>query len=207
MTKEYLEVANTKKQQSYKIAVASWKTETASWVASVTGREDPDRNRYKRLTTLLNHIISNDTRPNYLILPELSVPTRWFMRIALKLHAVGISLICGVEYLHGRGKVVRNQVWAALTHDGYGFPSMVIYRQDKQQAAVHEEQEIQRIAGLSLKPEHLLKKPQVIRHGDFHFAILICSKLTNIAYRTSLRGKVDALLCPNGIRTPNLSMH
>lgn len=196
LTKEYLEVANTKKQQSYKIAVASWKTETASWLASVTGREDPDRNRYKRLTTLLNHIISNDTRPNYLILPELSVPARWFMRIALKLHAVGISLICGVEYLHGRGKVVRNQVWAALTHDGYGFPSMVIYRQDKQQAAVHEEREIQRIAGLSLKPEHLLKKPQVIRHGDFQFAILICSELTNIAYRTSLRGKVDALFVP-----------
>jgi len=196
LTKDYLEVANTTQQQLYKIAVASWKTEIASWTASVTKMNDPDHNRYKRLNTLLNHIISNDIRPNYLILPELSVPARWFIRIALKLQGSGISLICGVEYLHSRGKVVRNQVWTALRHDGYGLPSILIYRQDKQQPAMHEEREIQSIAGLALKPEHVWKNPPIIRHGDFQFAILICSELTNIAYRTSLRGKVDALFVP-----------
>ncbi len=196
LTKDYLEVANTTQQQVYKIAVASWKTEIASWTASVTRSDDPDHNRYQRLTALLNHIISSDIRSNYLILPELSVPVRWFMRIALKLQGRGISLICGVEYLHSRGKVVHNQVWAALRHDGYGFPSMLIYRQDKQQPALHEEKELQSISGLSLKPQHAWKKPQIIKHGDFQFAILICSELTNIAHRASLRGKVDALFVP-----------
>lgn len=196
LTKDYLEVANSKQQQVYNIAVASWKTEIASWTASVTKNDDPDHNRYQRLNSLLNHIIASEISSSYLILPELSVPVRWFLRIALKLQGRGISLICGVEYLHSRGKVLHNQVWLALRHDGCGFPSMLIYRQDKQQPALHEEKELHSIAGISLKPQHPWKKPQIIRHGDFQFAILICSELTNIAYRTSLRGKVDALFVP-----------
>jgi hypothetical protein len=196
LTKDYLEITNSKEQKVYKIAVASWKTEIASWTASVTKNDDPDHNRYQRLNTLLNHIISSEINSNYLILPELSVPVRWFFRIALKLQGRGISLICGVEYLHSRGKVVHNQVWGALVHDGCGFPSMLIYRQDKQQPALHEENELYGIAGISLKPQQPWKKPQVIKHGDFQFALLICSELTNIAYRASLRGKVDALFVP-----------
>ncbi|MBZ0190680.1 MAG: hypothetical protein K8F34_03175 [Candidatus Kuenenia stuttgartiensis] len=35
--------------------------------------------------------------------------------------------------------------------------------------------------------------PPLINHGDFQFALLVCSELTNIAYRSALRGKVDAL--------------
>ncbi|MCF8026110.1 MAG: hypothetical protein K9K82_11580, partial [Desulfobacteraceae bacterium] len=38
--------------------------------------------------------------------------------------------------------------------------------------------------------------PPVINHGGFQFAMLICSELTNIAYRTALRGNVDALFVP-----------
>ncbi|MBL1259968.1 MAG: hypothetical protein COB33_005490 [Thiotrichaceae bacterium] len=133
---------------------------------------------------------------NYFILPELSLPVQWFLRLAYKLRGRGISLIAGVEYLHVRGKRVRNQVWAALTHDGLGFPSLMIYRQDKQRPALAEEQELQRLAGLELKPETRWKSPPILQHGDFRFSLLVCSELTNIHYRAALRGEVDALFVP-----------
>ena len=38
--------------------------------------------------------------------------------------------------------------------------------------------------------------PPIIQHGDFRFALLVCSELTNISYRAALRGKVDALFVP-----------
>ena len=178
------------------IAIASWKTDIKSWTASITRNPDPDASRYQRLNYLINALLSRPQQSSYLIMPELSMPSRWFMRIAQKLQGRGISLITGIEYLHRRKKAVRNQVWAALTYDGLGFPSMIIYRQDKQRPALHEEQELQRLAGLVLKPDSRWKTPLVICHGEFRFAVLVCSELSNITYRSALRGRIDALLVP-----------
>lgn len=191
-------IPDGKEQRKLTIAVSSWKTEYNSWVASVMRMADPDTHRYAHLNRLINNVLSQPKRPRYFILPELALPAHWFMRIALKLQGRGISLITGIEYLHARKSRVRNQVWAALSHDGLGFPSMMIYRQDKQRSALREEQELQRLAGLEMKPAALWKnnKPPVIQHGSFRFALLICSELTNISYRASLRGEVDALFVP-----------
>lgn len=182
------------------IAVSSWETSATSWAAAVAKMDDPHGlDRYGRLTRLLNGLIANPKGARYLILPELSMPPRWFLRFAYKLHGRGISLITGIEYLHARKSSkaqVRNQVWAALSHDGLGFPSLMIYRQDKQRPALHEELELQRIAGLKMKPGKRWDMPPIIQHGDFRFALLVCSELTNISYRASLRGKVDALFVP-----------
>ncbi len=120
------------------------------------------------------------------------------MRIAQKLKPRGISLIAGVEYLHSAKGRVSNQVWAALTHDSLGFPALAIYRQDKLRPALHEEQKLFELDGLELKPEKGWKdgRPPVIEHGPFRFALMICSELTNIRYRTELRGRVDAIFVP-----------
>lgn len=179
-----------------RIAVASWKTDRQSWVAAVTRGSDPDHTRPDRLFGLLNAILGCRVRPDYLILPELSVPPHWFLGISEKLARRGISLICGVEYQHARRKVVRSQTWAALSHDAIGFPTTMIYRQDKQRPAQHEEAELKRFGGRVLKPRVPWNSPPVLDHGGFHFALLLCSELTNIAYRTSLRGHVDALFVP-----------
>ena len=72
----------------------------------------------------------------------------------------------------------------------------MIYRQDKQRPALHEELELQRLAGLEMKPDKVWKTPPIIQHGDLRFSMLICSELTNIRYRADLRGKVDALFVP-----------
>lgn len=191
-----LQIPDGKLQAKRTIAVSSWKTDYNSWVASVMRQPDPDIRRYRRLNQLVNGMISQPDSAKYFILPELALPAHWFMRIALKLQARGISLITGIEYFHVSKGRVRHQVWAALSHDGLGFPSTMIYRQDKQKPALHEELELQRLAGLELKPEIRWLTPPVIQHGDFRFALLVCSELTNISYRSALRGQIDALFVP-----------
>lgn len=194
--KNVLQIPDGQAEDKYRIAVSSWKTRTDSWIAAVQKSADPDIERYGRLNHLLNHVISKPLGCRYLILPELALPSSWFFRIARKLHGRGISLIAGVEYLHAGKHKVRNQVWAALSHDGLGFPSTLIYRQDKQRPALHEELELQRLAGVKMKPAKKWDNPPIIQHGDFRFSLLICSELTNISYRAALRGNVDAIFVP-----------
>jgi hypothetical protein len=191
-----LQIPDGQPQRRYGIAVSSWKTQMASWTASVMRMHDPDTERYGRLCRLLDGVIAQPQHSRYLVLPELALPAHWFIRIARKLQGRGISLITGIEYLHASKARVRNQVWAALSHNGLGFPSLMIYRQDKQRPALHEEQELQRLAGLELKPDKAWKTPPILQHGDLRFALLVCSELTNISYRSALRGKVDALFVP-----------
>lgn len=195
-SKGILQVPNGKAPPKQTIAVSSWQTRHDSWVASVMCSADPDLDRYARLTRLVNGVISQPKGARYFILPELALPAHWFMRIAQKLQGRGISLITGIEYLHASKGRVRNQVWTALSHDGLGFPSMMIYRQDKQRPALHEEQELQRLAGLEMKPDKAWTTPPIVQHGEFRFALLVCSELTNIGYRAALRGQVDALFVP-----------
>ncbi|MBO9643510.1 MAG: hypothetical protein J7603_10345 [Pseudacidovorax sp.] len=191
-----LQIPDGQPKRCYGIAVSSWKTQMASWTASVMRFPDPDVERYARLCRLLDVVIAQPQHSRYLVLPELALPALWFIRIARKLQGRGISLITGIEYLHASKGRVRHQVWAALSHDGLGFPSLVIYRQDKQRPAFHEEQELQRLAGLELKPEKVWKTPPILQHGDLRFALLVCSELTNISHRAALRGKVDVLFVP-----------
>lgn len=180
----------------YRVAVSSWGTRLDSWVAAVTKMKDPDFGRYSRLNSFLDGVISSSNGSRYLILPELALPAHWFIRVSRKLQARGISLISGVEYLHASGSIVHNQVWAALSHDGMGFSSMMIYRQDKQRPALHEELELRRLAGVEMRPKKFWSQPPIVRHGEFRFSILICSELTNIQYRSALRGRVDAIFVP-----------
>lgn len=191
-----LQIPNGSTSRKHVIAVSSWKTCIDSWTASITRTPDPDTDRYARLCRLLDVVIAQPRDSRYLILPELALPAHWFIRIARKLQGRGISLISGIEYLHTSKSRVRNQVWTALPHDGLGFPSLMVYRQDKQRPALHEEQELHRLAGLEMKPDRPWKSPPIIQHGDFRFALLVCSELTNINYRAALRGKVDALFVP-----------
>lgn len=191
-----LQIPDGQPQHRYGVAVSSWKTQMESWTASVMRMSDPDADRYARLCRLLDGVIAQPQHSRYLVLPELALPAHWFIRIARKLQGRGISLITGIEYLHASKARVRNQVWAALSHDGLGFPSLMIYRQDKQRPALHEEQELQRLAGLELKPDKAWKTPPILQHGDLRFALLVCSELTNISHRAALRGKVDALFVP-----------
>ena len=196
---QVLHIPDGQFKAKHTVAVSSWETKETSFIAAAMKQDDPSiRQRYSRLNRLINELISRPDNAGYLILPELALPPRWFMRVAQKLKGRGISFIAGVEYLHAPKKRVHNQVWASLTHDGLGFPSLMLYRQDKQRPALHEEQELFRLAGLEMRPaqNQAWKIPPIIKHGDFRFALMICSELTSIRYRAELRGKVDALFVP-----------
>jgi len=192
----FLVVQNSSRTAKKRVALGTWGTEFDSWTASVMQRPDPDLGRYARFLYLINQVIAEPCGIDYLVLPELAMPSRWFIRIAHKLRSRGISLIAGVEYLHREPGLVHNQIWTSLLHDGLGFPSLMVYRQDKQTAAHGEEKELHRLNGLRVSPNKDWEVPPVIRHGDFSFSMLVCSELTNIRYRASLSGNVDALFVP-----------
>lgn len=179
-----------------RVGLTSWYTSIESWKAAVVKMPDPDLDRYNRMNRLLNEVLACPARPRYLVLPELAVPPQWFFRIAIKLASRGISLVSGVEYLHPTSKTVANQVWASLVTDFPGYRAFVVYRQDKQRAAVHEESELWTIGGKRLAPLVQMDDIPRIRHGEFFFAILVCSELTDVAHRAALRGRVDALVVP-----------
>lgn len=194
---DVLFVSSPDNHDKVRFALGSLLTMDESWEASVMANKDPDAKRYRRINDLVNGVIETPTKPHYLLLPELSVPPKWFPRIAMKLAHQGISLIAGVEYLHHglRKKKVANQTWASLLTDFVGFMLPIFYRQDKADPALHEEDDLWKKAGVKMSPLGKPLKP-IISHGGFYFTILVCSELTNIEYRTVVRGNVDALLVP-----------
>ena len=104
-----------------------------------------------------------------------------------------MGLISGVEYQIATGDTVRNQIWASLPTTVVGYPIAAIYKQDKQHPAHHEARKLREYQGQVLEPESSWKVPPIIWHGNFAFSLLICSELTNINYRSHLRGKIDTL--------------
>lgn len=181
------------------IALVSWETQEESWTAAACQKIDPDYTRYARITHLLNQILHSRNHIDYVIFPELSIPPRWFLGLALKLKTSGTSLIAGVEYIHNRSrgtKNVYNQVWCSLLHDGLGFRQSVIFKHNKDIPAIHEERELHDVANVSLITENPNHTCDIVRHGEFYFGILICSELTDINYRAKLRGQVDAIFVP-----------
>ncbi len=124
------------------------------------------------------------------------MPSQWFISFADKLRFTGSSLVSGIEYRDGGDSTVHNQVWASLRTGAPQSSSYVVYVQDKQKPAPFERALLHDLAGLRMVPEMKWEKPTVIAHGDFRFALLICSELTNIEYRSSLRGQIDALIVP-----------
>lgn len=193
---EVLTIESKRGGGTRRIAIGMVKTEQTSWTASVSRPPDHSFSRYQQLTEVVNGVLRMPRDIDYLILPELSLPRRWFMRFALRLRIQGVSLISGVEYIHAESGNVHNQAWAALSIDGLGFPGSLLYRHDKQVPAPHEETALWDTRQKVLTPERRWSRPLVIAHGDFRFGLLICSELTNIDYRAHLRGAVDTLFIP-----------
>ncbi len=189
-------------EESVKVCLPCLMVNEKSWIASVSQSPDPDLQRYTRLTRIINDVVRLPLheRPDYIVLPELSVKSRWFGRFAYKLEKSGISLIAGIEYEHspregiGPNEVI-NAVRVSLVTDYPGYRTHLVFSQNKETPALHEESELLRTSGKVLaKGNHSGKK--IIRHGVFQFGILICSELTNIEHRKLFRGTVDALFVP-----------
>lgn len=83
-----------------RLALTSFEVTDESWERGAAGEPDLSPQRYWRLAHIVNAAIAAKPKPDYLLLPELSVPERWIDTIAGRLRASGISLIAGLDYAH-----------------------------------------------------------------------------------------------------------
>lgn len=180
-----------------RIAVTSIATSDAQWAAAAIGKQDRSAMRYVAFNGLINRILKEKKKPDYIVMPELSIPLRWALRAARKLAANGISMLAGVEYHRDRAtRRLRNDCLVSLTTYWPGYASSVVILQPKFEPAHGERLELKKLLGKNgslHRPDGAKAKPTLYGHRGFYFAPLICSDLTNIAHRRDLRGSVDAL--------------
>jgi hypothetical protein len=185
----------SKKLEKVCVAITNFVTEDSSYKNSISGNPDLKLiNRYAKLARLVNHIIKLDTKPNYLVLPELSLPLKWLDSFSNRLQDAGVNLIVGTEYKCSDVDVVKNQVCLVLIDDRLGcYPTSVRIWQSKSKPAkeekIHLKNNNKSFAG------NTEEKPIYI-HNGFHFGVLICSELLNSKERISFQGQVDAMIIP-----------
>lgn len=182
-------------QSKVKVAIGALLTPQEYLTQSVMGNPQIGLKRWNTTAKLVNGVMAEGSA-DYFVLHEACLPPTWFLTAATHLRRKKINLISGVEYLHGPRPVVHNQVWFSALHKGFKFPSLGLYIQDKQRPAHAEADNLNHIDRLKLEPKvawQSKSKPPRIAHGNFHFALLVCSELTNSEYRNSLRGAIDAL--------------
>jgi hypothetical protein len=176
-----------------RIAVTSVETTERQWRGALVGKRDHSLKRYRRLRMLVNRILEERPRPDYVTFPECSLPRRWALRIAQKLATNGVSLLGGVEYYKVRKKV-RNDCLLSLTTNWPGYSSHILLLQPKLEPA-HGEARLLKAERLTLyQPNARERTPPVYVHGGLCFGVLLCSDLTNIENRSRFQGQVDALM-------------
>lgn len=185
-------------RQKVRVAVTSFLTTDRQWTLAAKNRQDRSLERYVNLNELINKILRERRKPDYIVFPELSMPLRWSLRISRKLASNGISLLAGIEYHTDRTAWrPRNDCLVSLTTNWPGYLSHVVRLQPKFEPSHGERDGLKK---LKLRRRSKLYKPAgidgrvtVYDHRGFVFSILICSDLTNLSHRHSLRGAIDSL--------------
>jgi hypothetical protein len=186
-----------KSKPSVRVAATSRETTEQQWKAAAQNRQDRSLERYEIFNGLLNRILGEKLRPDYIVMPELTVPIRWALRAAKKLASNGISFLAGVEYHRDRtSRNLRNDCLISLTTRWAGYASHIVMLQSKFEPAHGERAGLTKLGGKSKPmfiPSGHAAMPTVYQHNNFFFSVLICSDLTNISHRNELRGRIDAL--------------
>lgn len=186
----------TEKKHKIIVALTNLKTTDNDWAAMACNKPNLSRERYQRISKLVNETIKLSPKPDYVIFPELSIPLQWVNSVATRLNAAGISLIAGTEYRHMKGDQLLSEAVLALTDNRLGYTASVKIWQPKLNPAVGEDQELIAIFGKSWALssfERKQKKPVYI-HNGVHFGVMICSELQDSKARIGFQGNVDALI-------------
>lgn len=183
-----------KKTDSVIVAVTSLSTKESCWEKTACDNPDHSLKRYKQICELINGVISSKPRPDYLFMPELSLPLKWVDSIADRLTAVGINLIAGTEYRHFKNDNLVSEACLVLKDDRLGYPHWTRIWQQKLEPAPSEEENLTKFFGKSWAPQKSSKwvKP-VYDHNGFHFGVMVCSELQNSKARVAFQGNIDAL--------------
>jgi len=174
------------------LCIANLETSETAWHAAAAGDPILSLARYEQFARFVNRILAAWPRPDYVLLPELSIPRRWVASLVNRLLDSKISVVAGVEYGHLAGDRVINEAVLALTDDRLGFPSSIIIRQRKVEAAPAEGEELLRLHGKAFVEAS--QRPVVYRHNGFDFGVLVCSELQDIRLRGMFQGEADCLM-------------
>lgn len=178
--------------RAVRLGLTSFEVTDESWNRGAAGVTDLSPRRYWQLARIVNLAITTTPKPDYLLLPELSVPERWIDTIAGRLRASGISLIAGLDYAHHPNKEIDSSAVLVLTDDRLGYASSIQVRQRKSMPAPAEEEHLYSSHGLTWANGNDPKR--VYQHNGIYFGILVCSELQNMAYRADFQGRVDCMI-------------
>ncbi|WP_225449759.1 RNA-directed DNA polymerase [Vibrio vulnificus] len=175
------------------VSISSLGTSDSCWEKSACNKPDLSLKRYKQICDLINRVVSSSPKPDYLFLPELSIPIQWIDSISNRLIGAGINLIAGTEYRHEKnGKQLLSEACLILEDDRLGYKNWTKIWQPKLAPAPDEEQALASKYGKVWKPVKNQVKP-IYAHNGFHFGVMICSELQNSRARVDFQGNVDAL--------------
>lgn len=175
------------------VAVTNVKTTEKQGLDALCGRPDHSLRRYKRFHDLINSVLQETKRPDYIVLPECSIPLRWAISIAQSLGKHRISFLAGLEHRKVR-TVVRNDALVSLATNWAGYPVNVCWLQAKLRPAYDEEKAIRKYAKANLyRPKDPDQHRPIYVHGQHCFGLLLCSDLTTISNRSHFQGQVDSL--------------
>jgi len=176
-----------------RLGITSFATSDETWSKAAAGTPDLSPARYRALAKIVNAAVGETPKPDYLILPELSMPERWITTIAGRLLDAGISLVAGLDYDRHAGNEIDSSALLVLTDDRLGYPSSLQVRQRKELPAPAEEENLFVSHGQTWKQQAPNPKPVYI-HNGMHMGVLVCSELQNIEYRSAFQGHVDCML-------------
>lgn len=194
----FLEIGTDRKDKIV-VALTNLRTEDRDWAATACDKPNLSRERYQKISKLVNDTLKLNPRPDYVLFPELSIPLRWLNSIATRLSAAGISLIAGTEYRHSDGNNILSEAVLVLADNRLGYQTFVKIWQPKLEPAVGEDKELTvkfgKIWKITEKEAKLRRfaKPVYV-HNGVNFGVMVCSELQNSRTRIRFQGAVDALM-------------
>lgn len=178
----------------------------AAWIGAATRKEGSTvgepvltASRLKALNDVLEKAVSISRKGvlEMLVLPELSLPRRWFRSVANHVVRIGsFGLVAGLEYVHHRHyPFVSNQVYAVIPGP---FMSVAVWPWTKRLPAREEAKQLSRLPKpVSFSPRKNSDVPRAVIHSAWgRFSVLICSELIEARRVADLLGRVELILCP-----------
>ncbi len=181
---------------------AAWKGAATRVHGTPFGKPVLTKKRLEGLTDVLDKAsrVASGKDAAVLVLPELSVPRRWFRTVANHVVKGGrLGLVLGLEYRHSDAQpYVANQVFTVLPGP---FMSVATWPWTKRVPA-HDERK--QLASMPVKvsfrplPEDAKKQiaRTVVRSALGNLSVLICSELFEARRVADLLGRVNVVLCP-----------
>lgn len=155
--------------------------------------------RLQRVANILDqatHVVQDHVSA-VLVLPELSLPRRWFRSVSNHIVRFGrFGMVAGLEYHHHpKYAYVSNQVFAVLPGP---FASVATWPWTKRLPAREESQQLAKLnPPISFPPPPLNGLPRIVVKSAWgSLSVLICSELIETRRVADLLGRVNVVLCP-----------